>query len=211
MRSTRDVRPWHGRGEGAMSRFVDRGAIVAAYVGIGMAITMAISFLLVVPIEIAYLLLSVLGAIVIGYYANARAQRRRGEWRRILPNSLWAGVVMGITLAILLVGNKALFFFADSGYPDFNRVENGAPVGDTCQTGADCVYHRYLKLQPDVLANAGVTDAASFSDLYWRQQWSTAQGLVVAATVAALAGGLLFGAAGPRREERAMHGAPAPA
>jgi hypothetical protein len=194
-----------------VSRFVDRGAVVAAYVGIGMAITMAISFLLVVPIEIAYLILSVLGAVVIGYYANARARRGRGEWRRIVPNSLLAGLVMGISLAILLLGNKALFFFADSGYPDFNRVENGTPVGDTCQTGADCVYHRYLKLEPQVLADAGVTDAASFSDLYWRQQWSTAQGLVLAATVAALAGGLLFGVAGPRRQEPALRGAPQPA
>jgi hypothetical protein len=181
-----------------VSRFVDRGAVVAAYVAIGMAITMAISFLLVVPIEPAYLLLSVLGAIVIGYYANARAGRARGEWRRILPNSLFAGVVLGLSLSILLLGNKALFFFADSGFPDFNRVENGVPVGETCETGADCVYHRYLAREPQVLADAGVTDAASFSDLYWRQQWSTAQGLALAATLAALAGGVLFGVAGPR-------------
>jgi hypothetical protein len=192
-----------------MSRFVDRGAIVAAYVGIGMAITMAISFLLVVPIEPAYLLLSVLGAVVIGYYANARAQRSRGQWRRILPNALLAGVVMGLSLAVLLLGNKALFFFADSG---FNRVDaSGAAVTTPCTPGADCVYSRYLAHDPQVLADAGVTDAASFTDLYWRQQWSTAQGLVLAATVAALAGGLLFGVAGPRKAEPALRGMPAPA
>jgi hypothetical protein len=195
----------------AVSRFVDRGAVVAAYVGIGMAITMGISFLLVVPIEPAYLLLSVFGAVVIGYYANARAQRGRGEWRRILPNSLLAGVVMGLSLAILLLGTKALFFFADSGYPTFNRVDNGVPVGETCATGADCVYHRYLAREPQILADAGVTDAASFSAVYWSQQWSTAQGLVLAATVAALAGGLLFGIAGPRKPEPALRGVPAPA
>ena len=40
-------------------RFIDRGAIVAAYVGVGMAITMAISFLLVIPIGPAYVALSV--------------------------------------------------------------------------------------------------------------------------------------------------------
>ena len=196
-----------------MSRFVDRGAIVAAYVGIGMAITMAISFLLVVPIELAYLLLSVLGAIVIGYYANARARRSRGEWRRILPNSLLAGLVMGVSLAILLLGNKALFFFADSGYPQFNRVDaqTGAILEPRCETGAHCVYSRYLAEQPQVLADAGVTDSASFSELYWRQQWSTAQGLVLAATVAALAGGLLFGVAGPRRNEPAPRGVAVPA
>jgi hypothetical protein len=167
----------------------------------------------VVPIELAYLILSVLGAVVIGYYANARAQRKRGEWRRIVPNSLLAGVVMGLSLSILLLGNKALFFFADSGYPDFNRVENGVPVGETCQTGADCVYHRYLaqKGGPAALAEAGVTDAASFGDLYWRHQWSTAQALVLAATIAALAGGLLFGLAGPRRQAPALRGSPVPA
>lgn len=194
-----------------MSRLVDRGAVVAAYVAIGMAITMAISFLLVVPIEPAYLLLSVLGAVVIGYYANARAGRGRGEWRRILPNSLFAGAVLGLSLSILLLGNKALFFFADSGFPDFNRVENGVPVGETCETGADCVYHRYLAREPQVLADAGVTDTASFSDLYWRQQWATAQGLTLAAMLAALGGGVLFGLAGPRKPEPAMRGAPAPA
>ena len=41
-----------------MSRFVDRGAVVAAFVGVGMAVTMAISFLLVIPIEPAYILLA---------------------------------------------------------------------------------------------------------------------------------------------------------
>ena len=34
-----------------MSRFVDRGAVTAAYVGIGMAITIAVSFILIIPIE----------------------------------------------------------------------------------------------------------------------------------------------------------------
>jgi hypothetical protein len=194
-----------------MSRFVDHGAVVAAYVAVGMAITMAISFLLVVPIELAYILLSVLGAVVIGYYANARARRVRGQWRRILPNSLLAGVVMGLSLSILLLGNKALFFFADSGYPDFNRVENGVPVGATCETGADCVYHRYLAHEPQVLADAGVTDAESFSDLYWAQQWATAQGLALAASLAALGGGFLFGVAGPRPTAPAPKVVPAPA
>jgi hypothetical protein len=181
-----------------MSRIVDRGAITAALVGIGMAVTMAISFLLIIPIGPAYWLVSIPGGMVIGYYANARASRWRGQWRRIAPNSLFAGAVTGLTLAALLLGTKALFFFADTGYPDFNRVENGAHVGETCQTGADCVYRRYLKAQPDDLATAGVTDAGSFQALYWSEQWSTARLLVGTATGAALLGGLLFGVAGPR-------------
>lgn len=182
-----------------MNHIVDRGAVVAAYVGVGMAVTMAIGFLLVIPIQPAYMLLAIPGGMIIGYYANARAGRQRGAWRWILPNSLLAGAVTGLTLAVLLLATRAVFFFGDSGYPDFNRTDaNGAPVGVTCQAGADCVYQRYLKVEADTLAAAGVTDAASFSNLYWSGQWSAA-GLIVASTTgAALLGGVLFGIAGPR-------------
>jgi len=184
-----------------MSRLVDRGAVVAAYVGIGMAVTMAIGFLLVIPIQPIYLLLSFPGGMVIGYYANARAGRERGAWRWIVPNSLLAGAVTGLSLAALLLGTRALFFFGDSGYPDFNRTDaNGAPVGATCESGADCVYQRYLKVEAGTLADAGVTDAASFSDLYWAGQWSSARLLLVSTISAALLGGILFGIAGPRRQ-----------
>lgn len=182
-----------------MSRVVDRGAVAAAFVGIGVAVTIAMSFLLIIPIEPAYLFLSVPAGLVIGYYANARSRRIRGEWRRILPNALLAGLVTGISLAVLLLGTKALFFYADNGYPDFNRVVDGSPVGLTCQTGADCVYRRYLAADADQLEASGVTDAASFGALYWSAQISSARLLVAGATIAALFGGVLFGVGGPRR------------
>lgn len=194
-----------------MSRFVDRGAVVATYVGIGMAVTMAISFLLVIPIEPAYVLLSIPGGLIIGYYANARSNRTRGEWRRILPNALLAGVVTGLTLAAFVLSVKALFFFGDSGYPDFNRVENGLAVGPTCVPGGDCVYHRYLAAEPGHLTTAGITDSASFATVYWEQQWSSARLLLGTTTGSALIGGFLFGIAGPRRERLAPRSAPAPA
>jgi hypothetical protein len=191
---------------------VDRGAVVAAYVGIGMAVTMAIGFLLVIPIQPIYLLLSFPGGMVIGYYANARAGRQRGAWRWILPNSLLAGAVTGLSLAALLLGTRALFFFADSGYPDFNRTEqSGTPSGPRCQTGADCVYRRYLKVEAETLSAAGVTDAASFSSLYWAEQWSGARLILVTTTAAALLGGVLFGVAGPRRDRLAPRSAAASA
>jgi len=194
-----------------VSRVIDRGAVVAAFVGVGMAVTMAISFLLVIPIEPAYILLALPGGLVIGYYANARSARARGEWRRILPNGLAAGLATGLVLALLLLGTKALFFYGDTGYPDFNRVENGVAVGPTCLAGADCVYRRYLAAQPDDLAEAGVTDAASFTNVYWAQQWSTARLLVLGTSAAALVGALLFGLAGPRSRAAVPARSPAPA
>ena len=196
-----------------MSRIVDRGAIIAAYVGIGMAVTMAIGFLLVIPIQPIYVLLSFPGGMVIGYYANARAGRQRGAWRRILPNSLLAGAVTGLSLAALLLGTRALFFFADSGYPDFNRTDpNGVPVGTTCQTGADCVYQRYLADRPEALAEAGIRDAATFERVYWDEQRSTALSLVLVTTVAGAVGGVLFGLTRPKAGPRAAeHPGPASA
>jgi hypothetical protein len=194
-----------------VSRLFDRGAITAAYVGIGMAVTMAISFLLIIPIQPAYHLLAIPGGLIIGYYANARSKRSRGDWRRIVPNAFLAGAATGLTLAILLLGIKALFFYADNGYPDYNRVENGVAVGPTCQSGADCVFRRYLAEQPAQLQAAGVTDAASFTDLYWREQLNSAVYLIAAGTLAALVGGVTFGIAGPRRQEPALRGASAPA
>ena len=181
-----------------MSRLFDRGAITAAFVGIGVAVTMAMSFLLIIPIEPAYLLLSVPAGLVIGYYANARSKRIRGEWRRVVPNALLAGLVTGGSLAALLLATKALFFYADNGYPDFNRIVDGVAVGEACQTGADCVYRRYLTADPGQLQASGVTDAASFSNVYWEAQLASARLLLGGTTIAALFGGLLFGVGGPR-------------
>ena len=121
-----------------MSRFVDRGAITA-YVGIGMAVTIGVSFLLVIPIEPIYWLLAPLAGLMIGYYANQRANRGRGAWRRVIANSLFAGLVTGLTLAALLLAVKVLFFTADDGYRDPSL---GGQI--SCTSGGDCVYQRYL-------------------------------------------------------------------
>ncbi len=106
-----------------MSRFVDRGAITAAYVGIGMAVTIVASFTLIIPIEWLIWLLAIPVGLTIGYYANQRSNRRAGPWSRILVNGTFAAVVTGLTVALLLLVIKAIFFFADGGYPDFNRVD----------------------------------------------------------------------------------------
>lgn len=186
-----------------MSRIFDRGAVTAAFVGVGMAVTMAMSFLLIIPIEPAYLLLSFPAGLVIGYYANSKSRRVRGEWRRLLPNAALAGLATGLALAALLLATKALFFYADNGYPDFNRADqDGMITGPRCETGADCVYRRYLAQEPEQLTALGATDAASFAALYWNAQWSSARLLVGGATIAALLGALLFGLGGPRAPVR---------
>ena len=183
----------------ALGGLVDRGAITAAYVGLGVAVVAAISFLLIIPIEPIYWVLSLPVGLLIGWYAGVRSGRLRGEWRRFVGNALFAGTVTGLALAALLLGVKSLFFYADNGYPSFNRTDQaGAVIPPTCGTGADCVYQRYLTDQPEALRAAGVSDAAGFSELYWAQQASTAEAISFGAVAAAVVGGALFGTTRPR-------------
>ena len=177
-----------------MSRLVDRGAIAAAYVGIGMAVTIAFSFLLIIPIESVILLLALPSGLLIGYYANQRSDRRAGPWGRILVNGLFAGAVTGLTAAILLLSIKALFFYADNGYRDPGQ---GGQV--TCLGGADCVYGRYLDAgRGPELAAAGVTDADSFSGLYWSGQFGSAGTLLILTLVGGAGGAALYGVFRPK-------------
>jgi hypothetical protein len=183
-----------------VSRIVDRGAITAAYVGIGVAITVAVSFLLIIPIEPVIWLLTVPSGLVIGYYANQRSNRRAGPWSRILRNGVFAGFVTGLATALLLLVLKAIFFYADTGYPDFNRADAaGQPIPPYCQTGADCVYQRYVALGRDAdLRAAGATDGASFGALYWNQQFAVAGALLLATTAGGLGGATMYGALRPK-------------
>ena len=184
-----------------MTRIVDRGAIVAAYVGIGMAVTIAISFLLVIPIEPIYWILAVPAGLLIGYYANQRSDRRAGPWGRIVLNAVFAGLVTGLTLAAFLLVVKALFFFGDNGYPDFNRLDakTRQPVPPFCDSGAGCVYARYLKngAGPEFEA-AGITDVDTFTSFYWGQQLSATGTVLVFTLVGGLGGGLLYGTFRPK-------------
>ena len=195
-----------------MTRFVDRGAIVAAYVGIGMAVTIGVSFLLVIPIEPIYWLLAIPAGLTIGYYANQRSNRVAGPTRKILGNALFAGLVTGVTLAVLLLAVKALFFFADGGFPDFNRVdEDGVAIPPVCTPGADCVYQRYLADgRGPALAAEGVTDADSFSGFYWNQQLATAGLLLALTTLGGVGGGLVFDATTRRRRGEVARAHPSP-
>ena len=182
-----------------MNRIVDRGAITAAYVGIGVAVTVVASFLLIIPIEPVIWLLAVPAGLVIGYYANQRSDRRAGPWSRILRNGVFAGFVTGLTTALLVLILKVIFFYADSGYPDFNRVVDGTSIPPYCQTGADCVFRRYVALGRDAeLRAAGAVDGASFGALYWNQQFVVAGALLVATTAGGLGGAAAYGLLRPK-------------
>jgi hypothetical protein len=184
-----------------VSRLVDRGAIAAAYVGIGMALTIVASFTLIIPIEWLIWLLALPAGLLIGYYANQRSDRRAGPWSRILANGLFAGLVTGLSVAALLLLIKVIFFFADSGYPDFNRVDaQNQPIPPTCATGADCVYQRYVAAgRGPELEAVGVHDADGFTGFYWSEQLSSAGAIVVLSLVGAAGGAGLFGLSRPRR------------
>ena len=177
-----------------MSRIVDRGAIVAGWVGVGMAVVVALSFLLVIPIEPIFWLMAAPAGLLIGYYANQRSERRSGPWSRILVNGLYAGAVTALAFVILLLAVKALFFAADSGYRDTSQGGSLA-----CSSGADCVYQRYLHSPqgPD-LAGAGITDVGTFTAFYWGQQLGTAGVVLGLCLGGGLVGALAFGVSRPK-------------
>lgn len=182
----------------------DRRALPAVFVGIGMALTIGVSFLLVIPIQPVYWLLAIPAGLLIGYYANGRAARGRGEWLPIISNGLVAGVATGVTMAAVLLGVRALFFNLDNGYRD---ADAGGSI--SCVTGADCVYQRYREAEADTLVAAGITDAASFATYYWAGQWETAGTLTATATIFGVSGAVIYGATRPLRARVEEAGLPA--
>lgn len=177
-----------------MTRFFDRGALVAAGVGAGVALVVGVSFLLIIPVEPVVWLLALPAGGLIGYYANVRSARQAGPRSRIVLNGVIAATATALTTVLLMIVVKALFFAADGGYPRYNRIdrETGQSIPPFCEPGADCVYHRYLDAQGADLERAGVTDAASFTTYYWAQQLQAIE-LVSGLTVAGgLIGALAF-------------------
>ena len=128
-----------------------------------MAVTIAVSFLLVIPIEPIYWLLALPAGLLIGYYANQRVRSRAGgPWRRILANALFAGLATGVTLAAPAARVKALFFFADDGYRDAS-VGRPAHLRSRARTASTSATWQLARAR--VLAAAGITDVDSFTAL----------------------------------------------
>jgi hypothetical protein len=97
-------------------------------------------------------------------------------------------------MAVLLLGIKALFFYADNGYRDASL---GAPL--ECSSGPACVYARYLADGRGAdLEAAGVTDVDSFTAFYWGQQASTIGTVFVLTLLGGLGGAVAYGIARPK-------------
>ncbi|HKZ91313.1 MAG TPA: hypothetical protein VJZ50_04175 [Candidatus Limnocylindrales bacterium] len=161
---------------------LDRGAIYAGMVALGMAVTIAISFELVVAIQALVFISAPIAGAVIGFYANHKSERWRPRWR-LFANAGFAGLVTGLSLALVYVGLRLLFIYADSGY----RPE---PMGGQldCRTGPACTYARFRdEGHADELAAAGIVDATSFEAAVWRWQGETALILALASVAGALA------------------------
>jgi hypothetical protein len=158
-------------GEG---RVLDRGAIYAAMVGLGMAVTIAISFELIVAIQALVFISAPFAGLTIGWYANHKSMRWRPRWR-LFTNAAFAGTVTGVSLAIMYVALRLLFIYADSGY----RPETMGGQLD-CSTGPECTYQRFIDdgNEADLVAD-GITDSASFESAVWRWQGETTLMLLV--------------------------------
>jgi hypothetical protein len=151
--------------------------------------------------------MSPLAGLLIGYYANARADRCAGPWRRILLNGVYASFLTAVTLALFLAGTKAIFFYADNGYRDAGQ---GGPIVG-CLPGADCVYRRYLAEEGKAaqFEAAGITDVASFTAFYWREQLGTTGTVTILCVVGGVFGAAMYGFARPKAQgPAAASGAP---
>lgn len=163
------------------ARFLDRGAIFAGWVGLGMAVVIAMSFELIIAVQALVFISAPLAGVLIGYYANQRSVRFRPRWR-LFVNAGYAGMVTGLSLALIYVGLRLLFIYADSGY----RPE---PLGGQldCSTGPECTYTRFIDdgYASDLEAD-GITDVAGFEASVWRWQGES----VMIITLTTLAGAL---------------------
>jgi hypothetical protein len=133
-----------------------------------MAVTIAISFELVVAIQALVFVSAPLAGAVIGFYANHKSERWRPRWR-LFANAGFAGLVSGLALGLMYVGLRLLFIYADSGY----RPE---PMGGQldCVTGPACTFARLIDDGREAdLASGGIVDAASFETAVWRWQGET--------------------------------------
>jgi len=170
-----------------MTRFIDKGAIFGGYVGIGMALVLAIAFELIIPVQTLVFVLAPLMGVLIGVYANVRSERWRPRGR-VLANAAYASLVTGLAVAVLYVVLRLVFIYGDTG-----ALPDGTSL--TCNTGPDCIYARYVAAdQAGDLAALGIVDGKTLEAAAWRELLVFGSGLIVLTITGGLVGGVIRGA-----------------
>lgn len=169
-----------------MNRFFDKGAIFGGWVGVGMALVLAIAFELIIPVQTLVFVLAPLMGVLIGVYANVRSERWRPRGR-VLANAFYASLVTGLAVALLYIVLRLVFIYGDTG-----AMPDGTSLA--CNTGPDCIYARYVEAgQAEELAPLGITDGASLAAAAWRELLIFGGGLVVLTVAGGLVGGVIRG------------------
>jgi hypothetical protein len=176
---------------------------VAGLVGIGVITVVVIGFELILAVQAVVFLLALPVGVLIGWYAVERERRGltagsatqaataakgRVGWRRALGSGLVAGLITGVSLAVLYVLIRLLFLYLDNGF------RSGGPPY-VCGLGPECGYQRALD-EPSLRAaldEAGVHDAAGYAAYFLE-----GQALGGATLLVLVLGGALAGAAAHR-------------
>src|SRR4051794_13550789 len=167
-----------------MTRFIDKGAIFGGYVGIGMALVLAIAFELIIPVQTLVFVLAPLMGVLIGVYANVRSERWRPRGRG-LANAAYAAVVTGFAVAALYIVLRLVFIYGDTGaLPDGTSLP--------CHAGPECIFQRYIRVgELDEIAAVGLTSPAALEAAAWSELLIFGAGLVVLTVVGGLIGGTI--------------------
>jgi len=166
-----------------LTRFIDAGAKVAGWVGVGMALVVVMAFALIIPVQAIVFVLAPVAGVIIGVYANTRAERWRPRGK-VMANAAYAGLITGLAFALFYVVIRLVFIYGDSGaLPDGTRIN--------CQSGPECNYLRYVNAgQAGDLAAVGITDAATYEAAKWQELAVFGPGLVLLTLGGAVIGGV---------------------
>jgi hypothetical protein len=152
-----------------------------------MAVVIALAFELIIPLQALVFVFAPFMGVLIGVYANVRAERWRPRGR-VLANALYAGAVTGVAIAVFYVVIRLVFIYGDGG-----SLPDGTSL--SCQTGPDCVYQRLIIEEQrtgatgDLAAN-GIHDAQSLEAFAWRSLALTGASLFILTLAGSAIGGI---------------------